>query len=66
MIPLSTMSTAPSAYAAHPAIPARSIISMNGAALPSMIGTSGPSNSTTALSTWLPASAAIRCSIVPI
>ena len=38
----------------------------NGAALPSMIGTSGPSSSTTALSMPGPAKAAIRCSIVLI
>ena len=36
----------------------------NGAALPSMIGTSGPSSSTTALSMRLPARAASKCSTV--
>ena len=46
-------------------IPAHSIRNTNGAALPSMIGTSGPSSSTIALSTAAPAKAAIRCSTVP-
>ena len=46
--------------------PAHSIRNKNGAALPSMIGISGPSSSTTALSISAPANAAIRCSTVPI
>ncbi len=44
--------------------PARSIASTKGAALPSMIGTSGPSISTRTLSTPRPARAARRCSMV--
>ena len=45
--------------------PAHSIRNTNGAALPSMIGISGPLISTIALSTAQPDSAAIRCSMVP-
>ena len=44
--------------------PAHSIRNTKGAALPSIAGTSGPSSSTTALSTSSPAKAAIRCSMV--
>ena len=46
-------------------MPAHSNRKENGAAEPSMIGTSGPSTSISALSTPAPARAAIRCSIVP-
>jgi hypothetical protein len=48
------------------ATPAHSMRKTNGAALPSMIGTSGPSSSTTTLSISAPASAAMRCSTVPM
>ena len=44
--------------------PTESIAATNWAAEPSMIGISGPSISTSALSTPRPASAAIRCSTV--
>src|SRR6266487_3520054 len=45
-------------------MPASSIACTKGAALPSMIGASGPSSSTMALSTPSPHSAAMMCSIV--
>ena len=45
-------------------MPARSMASTNGSALPSMIGTSGPSISIIALSMPSPASAASTCSAV--
>ena len=47
------------------ATPAHSIRNTNGAELPSMIGTSGPFSSITALSMPEPRRAAIRCSTVP-
>ena len=45
-------------------MPAWSIAAMKAAALPSMIGTSGPSISMVALSTPMPRSAASTCSAV--
>ena len=50
--------------AACPTMPARSMRATKGAALPSMIGTSGPVMSITALSMAQPRRAAIRCSTV--
>ena len=52
-------------HASNSTIPTLCIKSTKGWALPSIIGTSGPSISTMTLSTRIPASAASKCSTVP-